>query len=98
MKTTTPIAAMQYGFMLYNVLIPTPVPWEKVSASESVRGGQFWDVWNVSASAINERTSGERSLSFYEGGAVFVRSKSRYEDHIGHLDAVFLFSAVFNKT
>ena len=31
-------------------------------------------------------------------GAVFVRSKSRYEDHIGHLDAVFLFSAVFNKT
>ena len=32
------------------------------------------------------------------GGAVFVRSKSRYEDHIGHLDAVFLFSAVFNKT
>ena len=32
------------------------------------------------------------------GGAVFVRSKSRYEDHIGHLDAVFLLSAVFNKT
>ena len=61
-------------------------------------GGQFWDVWNVFASAINERTSGERSLSFYVGWAVFTRSKSRYEDHIGHLDAVFLFSAVFNKT
>ena len=73
-----------------------------MSASESVRGGQFLDVWNVSASAINERTSGDREIAIVlrggGGGAVFVRSKSRYEDHISHLDAVFLFSAVFKKT
>ena len=74
-----------------------PVPWEKVSASESVRGDSFGTCGMCPPGQLSSERAARDRYRFTRG-AVFVRSKSRYEDHIGHLDAVFLFSAVFNKT
>ena len=61
-------------------------------------GGQFWDVWNVSASAIIERLTAARDRYRFTRGGQFSYGRRVAMKTIGHLDAVFLFSAVFNKT
>ena len=72
-----------------------------MSASESVRGDSFGTCGMCPSRQLTSELVARDRCRFTRGGGQFLHGRRvamKIEDHIGHVDAMFLFSAGFNKT